>query len=135
MLGKDGRVVVRFPANRRRVDRIISKYVRMGQKQISEVEAKDILEAYGFRVLPSALATDMQEAVDAADRIGYPVVMKVVSPDIIHKSDFGGVRINLANSEQVRDAYDLMITDQTMPRMTGVKTRPKCSINSAGEFA
>jgi acetate---CoA ligase (ADP-forming) len=103
------RVVVRFPANRRRVDRLISKYVRMGQKQISEVEAKDILEAYGFRVLPSALATDMQEAVETADRIGYPVVMKVVSPDIIHKSDLGGVVINLANAEQVRDSWDLIM--------------------------
>ncbi len=103
------RVVVRFPANRRRVDRILAKYVRMGQKQVSEVEAKDVLEAYGFRVLPSALATEVTEAVEAADRIGYPVVMKVVSPDIIHKSDLGGVLVNLANAEQVRDGWDLIM--------------------------
>jgi acetyltransferase len=103
------RVVVHFPVNRRRVDRIIGKYTRMGQKQISEVEAKDILEAYGFRVLPSALATDVTEAVETADRIGYPVVMKVVSPSIIHKSDIGGVVINLASAEQVRDGWDLIM--------------------------
>jgi acetyltransferase len=106
---RPSRVVVRFPVNRRRVDRIISKYARMGQKQVSEVEAKDVLEAYGFRVLPSSLATDISEAVESADRIGYPVVMKVVSPDIVHKSDLGGVVINLANAEQVRDGWDLIM--------------------------
>ncbi len=104
------RVVVHFPVNRRRVDRIIGKYARMGQNQISEVEAKDVLEAYGFRVLPSALATDVTEAVETAERIGYPVVMKVVSPDIIHKSDIGGVVINLSSAEQVRDGWDLIMS-------------------------
>jgi acetyltransferase len=103
------RIVVHFPVNRRRVDRLLMKYVRMGQKQVSEVEAKDILEAYGFRVLPSALATDPAEAVEAAERIGFPVVVKVVSPDIIHKSDLGGVVINLSGPDQVRDAWDLIM--------------------------
>jgi acetyl coenzyme A synthetase (ADP forming)-like protein len=103
------RIVVRFPVNRRRVDRILTKYKRMGQNQISEVEAKDILEAYGFRVLPSALATDQDEAVEAAERIGYPVVLKVVSPDIIHKSDIGGVVINLSSADAVRDGWDLIM--------------------------
>jgi acetate---CoA ligase (ADP-forming) len=104
------RVVLRFPVNRRRVDRIIAKYVRMKNNQISEVEAKEILAAYGFRTLPGSLATDSEESVDAAERIGYPVVMKVVSPSIIHKSDLGGVLINLGSADQVRDAYDLIIT-------------------------
>jgi acetyltransferase len=104
------RVVMRYPVNRRRVDRIIAKYVRMNSRQISEVESKEILEAYGFRTLPGLLATDAQEAVDTAERIGYPVVMKVVSPNIIHKSDLGGVQINLATADQVRDAYDLIMT-------------------------
>lgn len=103
------RIVVRFPVNRRRVDRILTKYKRMGQNQISEVEAKDILEAYGFKVLPSALATDQDEAVEAAERIGYPVVLKVVSPDIIHKSDIGGVVINLSSADAVRDGWDLIM--------------------------
>ncbi len=47
--------------------------------------------------------------MEIAERLGYPVVLKISSPDIIHKSDFGGVRINLANAEQVRDAFDLMM--------------------------
>jgi acetate---CoA ligase (ADP-forming) len=107
---RPARVVLRFPVNRRRVERIITKYVRMKNNQISEVEAKEILAAYGFRTLPGALATDREESVDAAERIGYPVVMKVVSPSIIHKSDLGGVLINLGSADQVRDAYDLIIT-------------------------
>ena len=103
------RVVARFPVNRHRVDRVINWHVKMGIRQVSEVEAKEILHAYDFNVLPGHLARTTSEAVDAADRIGYPVAMKIVSPDIIHKSDVGGVRISLANADQVRDAFDLMM--------------------------
>lgn len=103
------RVVARFPVNRRRVDRVISWHARMGMTQVSEVEAKEILRAYEFNLLPGELARDADDAVAVAERIGYPVVMKIVSPDIIHKSDFGGVRLNLTNADQVRDAYDLMM--------------------------
>ncbi len=103
------RVVTRFPVNRRRVERIVSRHQRTGRLQVSEVEAKEVLRAYNFAVPDGAMATTAEEAVDVATRIGYPVAMKIVSPDVVHKSDLGGVRINLANSEAVRDAYDLMI--------------------------
>lgn len=106
---RSARVVTRFPVNRRRVDRIIQMQIRSGATQVAEIEAKEILRAYGFNVLEGRLARTTDEAVETADRIGYPVVLKISSPDIIHKSDFGGVRINLANSEQVRDAFDLMM--------------------------
>jgi acetate---CoA ligase (ADP-forming) len=103
------RIVTRFPVNRHRVDRVIRMQTRSGATQIAEIEAKEILRAYGFNVLEGHLARTCDEAVDTSDRVGYPVVLKISSPDIIHKSDFGGVRINLANSEQVRDAFDLMM--------------------------
>ncbi|MCB1127268.1 MAG: acetate--CoA ligase family protein, partial [Verrucomicrobiae bacterium] len=103
------RIVTRFPVNRRRVDRVIQWHIRSGTAQIGEVEGKEILKAYGFKILDGTLASTAEEAVDTANRIGYPVVLKISSPDIIHKSDFGGVRINLANAEQVRDAFDLMM--------------------------
>jgi acetyltransferase len=103
------RVVARFAVNRRRVERIIQWHIRSDLKQIGEVEAKEILRAYDFKILDGALARTSDEAVEVAERIGYPVVLKISSPDIIHKSDFGGVRINLANAEQVRDAFDLMM--------------------------
>ncbi|MFH1313507.1 MAG: acetate--CoA ligase family protein [Candidatus Eisenbacteria bacterium] len=103
------RIVARFPVNRRRVDRIITRQIRAGLKELGEVEAKDILRAYDFNVPEGRLATSADQAVTAAQRLGYPVAMKIVSPHIIHKSDLGGVRLNLSNAEQVSDAYDLMM--------------------------
>ncbi|NGO40312.1 acetate--CoA ligase [Limisphaera ngatamarikiensis] len=103
------RVVARIAVNRRRVNRVLQWHVRSGTAQVGEVEAKEILRAYDFNVLPGQLARTADEAVEVAERIGYPVVLKISSPDIIHKSDFGGVRINLATAEQVRDAFDLMM--------------------------
>ncbi len=103
------RIVTRFAVNRRRVDRIMQWHTLEGVDQVAEVEAKQILRAYGFNVLPGQIASTADEAVDAANRFGYPVVLKISSPDIIHKSDFGGVRVNLANAEQVRDSFELMM--------------------------
>ena len=81
----------------------------MDEIQIGEMDSKKILKAYGFAVPSGGLCTSAEEAVDLSDEIGAPVAMKIVSRDIIHKSDVGGVRINLHNSEEVRDAYDLMM--------------------------
>ncbi|MBE7500993.1 MAG: acetate--CoA ligase family protein [Verrucomicrobiales bacterium] len=103
------RIVSRYPVNRRRVDRVLQWHIRSGTQQVGEVEAKEILKAYDFNILAGNLATNADQAVETANRIGYPVVLKISSPEIVHKSDFGGVRINLANSEQVRDAFDLMM--------------------------
>lgn len=102
-------MVDRFPVNRRRVDRVLQWHTRSGIQQVGEVEAKEILRAYDFHILDGVLARNADESVEVANRIGYPVVLKISSPDIIHKSDFGGVRINLASEEQVRDAFDLMM--------------------------
>lgn len=108
-LRRPPRVVTRFRVNRRRVERIISRRIRANRLQLGEVKAKSILQAYGFQVPFGYLATSSDEAVEIADRIGYPVAMKIVSPDVIHKSDLGGVRLNVANSEGVQDAFDLMM--------------------------
>jgi acetyltransferase len=108
-LRRPPRIVARFPVNRRRVDRVIRWHERSKRARVAEVEAKEILGAYDFNVLPGRLCITADEAVDTAERIGYPVVMKIVSPDIVHKSDVGGVRVSLANAEQVRDAFDLMM--------------------------
>jgi acetyltransferase len=103
------RVVTRFPVNRRRVERIITRRLRTHRPQIGEVKAKSILDAYGFQIPQGVLAASVGEAVEIAERIGYPVAMKIVSPDIIHKSDLGGVRLNVTSSEAVADAFDLMM--------------------------
>ena len=103
------RVVTRFPVNRRRVERILRRYHRTGRHQVDEAAAKDILRAYDFSVPPGSLATSADQAVDITDHIGYPVAMKIASRDVVHKSDMGGVKLNLSSPGQVRDAYDLMM--------------------------
>jgi acetyl coenzyme A synthetase (ADP forming)-like protein len=102
------RVVTRFPVNRRRVERLIARQRRTGRLEVGEVRAKEILRAYDFTVPEGMLALDADAATDASERIGYPVAMKIVSPDIIHKSDAGGVKLHLSDAEQVLDAYDLL---------------------------
>jgi acetyltransferase len=103
------RIVTRFPVNRRRVERIISRQLRTGRLYVGEVKAKDILRAYDFIVPDGRLVTTVDEAVEAAPRMGYPLAMKIVSPDIIHKSDLGGVKLNLNSAQEVADAFELMM--------------------------
>jgi len=80
-----------------------------GRVSIGDAEAREVLEAYGFPLPKSKLAETAEEAVEIAADIGYPVVLKVASPDILHKTDVGGVKINLSSPGDVRDAFDLII--------------------------
>jgi acetyl coenzyme A synthetase (ADP forming)-like protein len=103
------RVVKLFPVNRRKVEAIIEKHLRQGTGQIGEMESKEILEAYGLVTPKGAIATTAEQAANIAQQLGYPVVMKIWSPDILHKSDVGGVKIGLKNDQEVMDAFDLMM--------------------------
>jgi acetyl coenzyme A synthetase (ADP forming)-like protein len=103
------RMVTRFPVNRRRVERIITRQVRTGRLYVGEVKAKEILKAYDFSIPDGRLVTTVEEAIEAAPRIGYPLAMKIVSPDIIHKSDMGGVKLHLNTVQEVADAFELMM--------------------------
>ena len=106
---RPARVLTRYPVNKRRVERILKIYRNMKRSQVGEAEAKKILKAYGFDIPNGEICVSADQAVETAEYIGYPVAMKIISRDIIHKSDIGGVKINLQNSEVVRDAYDLMM--------------------------
>jgi acetyltransferase len=106
---RPARLVTRFRVNRRRVERIITRRLRSGRYQIGEVKGKNILQAYGFQIPTGHLAGTADEAIEIANRIGYPVAMKIVSPDVVHKTDLGGVRLNVPNVEAVRDYFDLMM--------------------------
>ncbi len=74
--------------------------------ELSEPEAKRVLAAYGIPVVETRAARDAEEAVRVADELGYPVVLKILSPDISHKSDVGGVRLDLKSAGEVRGAAD-----------------------------
>jgi len=108
-LSKPKRVVKLFPVNRRKVENIVERHLRQGILEIGETESKEILEAYGFVTPKGSIATTADQAANIAQQLGYPVVLKIWSPDILHKSDVGGVNIGLNSEQQVRDAFDLMI--------------------------
>ncbi len=103
------RIVKLFSVNRHKVETIIQRNLRQGTRQIGEAESKEVLEAYGFVTPKDAVANTAVQAANIADQIGYPVVLKIWSPDIIHKSDVGGVKIRLENAQEVMDAFDLMM--------------------------
>jgi acetyl coenzyme A synthetase (ADP forming)-like protein len=102
------RVVTRFPVNLRLVERIVTRQLKANLLQVGEVETKEILRAYDFAVPDGQLAGSPEEAVDIAKRIGFPVAMKIVSLDVLHKSDVGGIKLGISSSEEVRDTFDLL---------------------------
>jgi acetyltransferase len=90
----------------KRLARIIAQAQQKGRTILTEHESKQILEAYELPVTPSRMATNEDEAVAAAEFIGYPVVLKLHSETVTHKSDRGGVKLNLDNADAVRRAFN-----------------------------
>ncbi len=80
-----------------------------GRVSIGDAEARVVLEAYGFPIPESRLAETPEEAIEFAEEIGYPVVLKIASPDILHKTDVGGIKLNVNTPGDVRDAFDLIV--------------------------
>jgi acetyltransferase len=109
-----------LPVDREQVTQVLAAIRNDGRVTAGDLEAKDILAAYGIPLPKSTLARNADEAVAAAEAIGYPVVMKIASPDILHKTDIGGVKLNLASENDIRDAFDLIIYRATrhMPEAT-----------------
>jgi acetyltransferase len=89
----------------RRVQQVFGHVRSTGRTLLTEVEAKDVLAAYGVPVVPTVACRTAEEAVAAAGRIGYPVVVKLLSSTLTHKSDVGGVRLDLADEQAVHAAY------------------------------
>ncbi|MGD2218077.1 MAG: acetate--CoA ligase family protein, partial [Gemmatimonadales bacterium] len=89
----------------RRVAAILEAARKAGRLRLSEHDALSLLEAYGIPVVPSRAAATAEEAVEAAESVGFPVVLKVMAPEISHKSDVGGVIVDLGSGREVRGAY------------------------------
>jgi len=87
---------------------IINSARKDGRDSLTEIEAKEVFECYGMPVTQTTLARTEDEAVKMANAIGFPVVMKIVSPDILHKSDAGGVRVNIKDEAGVREAFNVI---------------------------
>ena len=101
--------IERLPTDNDRVRQVIRRVREDGRVTIGDAESREILTAYNMRIPQAQLAPSADEAVAIADQIGYPVVLKIASPNILHKTDVGGVRVNLNSPGDVRDAFDLIV--------------------------
>lgn len=99
------------PKSSKMAREIIAKARADGRTALTEIEAKKLFAVYGLPVTEINLAKSEDEAVDLAKKTGFPVVMKVVSPDIIHKSDAGGVKVNIKDEAGVRSAYQTILAN------------------------
>ena len=99
-----------------------------GREILTEDEAKKVLKYYNFPVVRTAVANNVDEAVAFAAEMGYPVVLKILSPQIVHKSDAGGVILNVNSAKEVRDAFELLIQRATAynpnAQIIGVTVQP-----------
>ncbi len=98
------------------------------QNLLTEVESKELLKKAGIPVVEAKLSRSKKEAISISKEMGFPVVLKISSPDVIHKSDSGGVKLGLANATQVGKAYNEIISSvkQAYPeaQIEGVSVQP-----------
>lgn len=92
-----------------KVAKLISNAYNEGRMFLLEPEAKEAVASYGLPVTSNKVATSVEEAVKFANEIGYPIVLKIVSPDVLHKSDANGVLLNIENDDQIREGYQTIL--------------------------
>jgi 4-hydroxybutyryl-CoA synthetase (ADP-forming) len=98
-----------FTADKNKVIRVFETVRKSGRQNLTEDEGYEVLEAYGFKTPKLILSTSEQQCVEASNNLGYPVVLKISSKDIVHKSDAGGVKVGLSNDDQVRAEFSTII--------------------------
>ena len=99
-------------ANKEKVKEIFSRIKSEGRSYVLEHEAKEALSLYGINTTREAICKTVNEAVKAGEKIGFPVVLKVVSPDVVHKTDSGGVKVGIKNKEELEKAFKEIIENQ-----------------------
>jgi 4-hydroxybutyryl-CoA synthetase (ADP-forming) len=97
--------ITKFTVNKSKAKKIFDQVKKEKRTSLLEEEGQEILRAYGFPLPKSILAKNEKDAVKSARKIGYPVVLKIASPQIIHKSDAGGVKVNLTNDKDVTTSF------------------------------
>jgi acetyltransferase len=99
----------RFQVDRRVVELILDRVQAAGRTQLTEVEALKAFKAYGVPTIPYRVAHSEEVAIEVAEELGYPVVLKIISPDVVHKTDTGGVRVDLRSPDEVAEAYRAIV--------------------------
>ena len=102
-----------YDVDRARAAEIIKGSIAEGRAQLTTLESIDVLQAYGIRACKYGLATNIDEVVELGNSIGYPVVMKMTSKTTSHKTDVGGVRVNIQSEEQLRAEYQDLLAKLT----------------------
>ena len=125
---RPGSPVETLPVDTGRARRVVDAAAAAGQRRLAEDEALELLAAYGIGIARGELATTAEQAVAHAERMGYPVVLKIVAPSIIHKTEVGGVRVNLGEESEVRRAFEQIVqgarSAQPGAIITGVLVQP-----------
>jgi 4-hydroxybutyryl-CoA synthetase (ADP-forming) len=116
------RTTLQFPKDTAKIKSIFEKVRKSGRSNLLEEEGYEVLEAYGFPTPKSILCTTEQECINAARQVGYPLVMKVVSPDIIHKSDAGGVKVGIKTDDELRNSFNT-ITENALKYKSDAKIK------------
>lgn len=101
--------ITKLKVNKAIAKKVFDKVKKEKRPNLLEEEGQEVLRAYGFPLPQSSLAKNENDAVKIAKKIGYPIVMKIASPQIIHKSDAGGVKVNLTNDGEVKTAFKEII--------------------------
>ena len=99
----------RFEVDQTLVRGILESALSEDRERLLEHEALDVLEAYGLSVVEHRVVTSLEDALRAAEACGYPVVLKAVSYDVVHKSDVGGVHVDIRTPEELRTAYGTLV--------------------------
>jgi acetate---CoA ligase (ADP-forming) len=99
------------PAFRKAALKIIESARADHRDALTEIEAKQVFAAYGLKITSTLLAKTEDEAVNLAKKVGFPIVMKIVSPDILHKSDAGGVKVNIKDEAGVRENFRTILAN------------------------
>ncbi|WP_367161500.1 bifunctional acetate--CoA ligase family protein/GNAT family N-acetyltransferase [Fischerella sp.] len=119
-------------------EKVIETAREAGRTILTELESKQILAAYGIPSVPACVATTADEAVDCANSLGYPVVLKLLSKTIAHKTDVGGVQLNLMDAEAVRWAYRAIETSVSekvgSEHFLGVTVQPMVRLDGGYEL-
>ncbi len=131
-------VPLEFALDRAKLREVFASSLRDGRDVLSEASSKALLEAYDIPVSKTHIAASSEEAVACARQVGYPVVLKVYSHDITHKTDVQGVELNLAGDQEVHQAFDRIVTraGQLRPdaHIEGVTVQPMILATDAREL-
>lgn len=108
--------------DKEKANTILNRAIESGKKYLPEEEAASVLEAYNFPLFKSGLAESVEDALSISEELGYPVVMKIMSDDIVHKFDVGGVILNIRSKQDAEEAYNKIIENVK-------KYKPEAKVN------